>query len=206
MRYLGSMLLCGSMVSLWGALGADELLRYLKEPRIRAFLDVIAFAEGTQGRMKRIADASSDLVDYQHIFGGDTFASFDDHPRRIICAKSNGSWICSSAAGRYQLGEKTWDYYMYVRKINRLYGDTCFSPLNQDRVALQIMIDSKALPELLEESADFDAIIYRLNKKWASFPNAPYGQPTRYSLRDLKKIFDKRLRVYQQVIGRQELV
>lgn len=184
---------------------ADELLMYLQEPRIRAFLDMIALAEGTyKGGIKRVNGKSVCRSDYQHVFGGDTFTSFEDHPRRIICVKSKGAWLCSSAAGRYQLGEKTWDHYMHIRKINRMYGDTCFSPLNQDRVALQIIIDSKMLPDLLAGSSNFDAVVYRLNTKWASFPDAPYGQPTRYSLNELKDFFEKRLPIYEQAVNHRE--
>ena len=59
-------------------------------PQLRAFLDLIAFAEG---------------ADYTTIYGNRKFSSFADHPRRTITAGGN----TSNAAGRYQFLASTWD-------------------------------------------------------------------------------------------------
>jgi murein DD-endopeptidase MepM/ murein hydrolase activator NlpD len=84
-------------------------------PQERALLDTIAYGESPN---------------YNTIAGGETFASFEDHPRTF------GS-LGSTAAGRYQFVKGTWDDT--VAAFNRKNPDnpiTDFSPANQDRAAL----------------------------------------------------------------------
>ncbi len=142
---------------------------------IAAFLDTIAYAEGT-GRS------------YNYIFTFATFGSYRDHPRRVIC--SGG--LCSNAAGRYQFLAETWDP---LRRDLRL-GD--FSPLNQDKAALELIRRAGAYG-LVANSSDyysFAAALQKLNRIWASFPGSPYGQPTRTTA-ELWQVFRQARAIYR---------
>ena len=61
-------------------------------PKIKAFLDLIAFSEGTKGKGDN---------GYNVIVGGDLFSDYTDHPRKKVYIKSIDNY--STAAGRYQI-------------------------------------------------------------------------------------------------------
>ena len=108
-------------------IGATEATEF--SPKIRAFLDMIAAAEGTS-----IMNTSCGQAEYgyaslfecyqysSHRFYGDT-----DHPRQSF---STGWGSYTDAAGRYQFLAPTWDE---VAREDRLVD---FSPANQDRGAI----------------------------------------------------------------------
>lgn len=139
-------------VSSSSAGGAWELPR-----TVRAFLDTLAFAEGTRDN-------------YNYIFTFVTFDSYADHPRRKIC--SGG--LCSTAAGRYQFLSKTWD------PLAADLGLTDFTPPNQEKATLEIIRRAGAYNLVLKSGvqANFNAALAKLNTTWASLPGSPYGQPT----------------------------
>lgn len=87
-------------------------------PRLRAFLDTIAFCEGG---------------DYNVRFGGSTFDSYADHPR------PRGR---SSASGRYQILASTFD------DVKDDVGVTDFTPQSQDRIAVYLIDRRNALEEV----------------------------------------------------------
>ncbi len=120
-----------------------------------ALLGTIAYAEGTGNR-------------YDYTFGYQTFSSFRDHPRRIVC--SGG--YCSDAAGRYQFLSTTWDA---VRS-----GLPDFGPASQDTAALRL-IRNRGVTNVdgIDTYGEFTSAIYALDREWASLPGSPYGQPTR---------------------------
>jgi len=123
---------------------------------VKAFLDTIAYAEGTGDR-------------YDYIFSFATFTDFSDHPRRVIC-----DGLCSDAAGRYQFLSTTWD------GLKDALGLPDFSPASQDKACVELIRRRYAAP--LVEDADnyynFTAAIEKLGVEWASLPGSPYGQPT----------------------------
>jgi muramidase (phage lysozyme) len=123
-----------------------------------AMLAVIAHAEGTNDR-------------YDLIFGYRTFQSYNDHPRITVC--SGG--YCSTAAGRYQFLEPTWD------ETRRATGLRDFSPPSQDRAAIYRMETFRGMREHSQvlNRAAFERAIYKINREWASLPGSPYGQPTK---------------------------
>jgi muramidase (phage lysozyme) len=126
-------------------------------PNVKAFLDTIAFAEGTDER-------------YDIIFTFARFFSYADHPRDLRCSGS----LCSDAAGRYQFLSTTWD------NLARRLGLYDFSPENQDRAAIQLLKDAGVYGTVVNISSfnQFADAAYGVSTTWASMPGSPYGQPT----------------------------
>lgn len=137
----------------------------LQHANVKAFLQVIRFAEGTAG-----PDG------YRTMFTGKKFNSFADHPRQNNC--SGG--LCSTAAGAYQFLSKTWDYLRVKLHL------TDFSPESQDLAALELIREKGALEDVI--AGNFESAIAKTNKTWASLPGSPYGQPTK-TMAELKSKF-----------------
>ena len=123
---------------------------------ISAFLDMIAWSEGTSG-----PDG------YRTLFGGGTFDSYADHPRTVVRA----SGYASSAAGRYQILAKTWD------SLKTKLGLTDFSPDSQDKCAIELIRERGALNDV--QAGRVTDAISKVAKVWASLPGAGYNQPER---------------------------
>jgi len=139
-------------VSSSSAGGAWELPR-----NVRAFLDTLAFAEGTRER-------------YDYVFTFVTFNSYADHPRIKKCAGK----LCSTAAGRYQFLSKTWD------PLASELGLPDFTPPNQEKATLEIIRRAGAYNNVAKSGVyeNFTSALRKLNTTWASLPGSPYGQPT----------------------------
>jgi muramidase (phage lysozyme) len=145
-----------------------QLTAYVMDPFVRAFLDTIAYAEGTyeHGQVKNLLDG------YYKQFTYATTQSLAEHPRRVVCTTlKNGKRLCSSAAGRYQFITKTW-----TDLVQRL-GLQDFSPLAQDFGAIQLITDKQALDDVLH--GRFHAAMRKVATIWACLPASPYGQPAR---------------------------
>lgn len=126
-----------------------------------AFLDMIAFSEiGPQ------LLAASD--DGYNVLVGSTpahpvlFNSYATHPNVF------NPTLDSTAAGRYQL---LFRYYSYYESLLHL---TDFSPISQDRIALQQIKERSALQSI--DSGDLDHAIYLCSNIWASLPGNSYAQ------------------------------
>lgn len=126
-----------------------------------AFLDMIAWSEGTDHPRQPSNDDGYDVV-----VGGGLFRGYNDHPRRLVSLPRLG--IKSSAAGRYQLLARYWDAY-------RVQLDLCdFRPISQDRIALQQIRERRALGDI--QAGRIDVAIAKCRNIWASLPGAGYGQ------------------------------
>ena len=79
--------------------------------------------------------------------------------------------LSSTAAGAYQFLSRTWD------ALVRQYGFKDFSPENQDKGAVALIIGRKALDDVI--AGNIEQAIRKCNREWASLPGSPYGQPTR---------------------------
>lgn len=123
----------------------------------KAFLDVIAHSEGTYG----IGDNG-----YNVDVGGQLFDGYADHPRVVVSIPV--LHLKSTAAGRYQILEHTFDAY------KKLLNLPDFSPASQDAIALQMMKECKALDAL--DAGDLDNAVALCAHLWASLPGAGYGQ------------------------------
>lgn len=126
-------------------------------PNYKAFLDVLSHSEGTFDKGAN---------GYNVLAGGVLFTSYADHPR--IKTHLVGTSTITTAAGRYQILERTYDSY------RKLLGLSDFSPASQDAIALQMLDEAKALDSL--RAGDFDSAVLRSAHLWASLPGAGYGQ------------------------------
>jgi muramidase (phage lysozyme) len=122
-----------------------------------AFLDLIAWSEGTKGK----GDDGYNLI----VNPGGYFTDYSDHPRKLVQVNPR---IKSTAAGRSQILARTFDHY------KKLLGLSDFSPLSQDKITIQLIKEQRALDHVLTGRIS-DAIDECANI-WASFPGANYGQ------------------------------
>jgi len=120
---------------------------------IRAFLIMIQYAEGTYGR-----------DGYKKLYGGGYFNDYSTHPNTKVT-----KWgITSTAAGAYQILNKTWLELQTKLKLPD------FSPVSQDKAAIELIKRRKALDDVY--AGRFAQAIAKCRKEWASLPGAGYGQ------------------------------
>src|SRR6266567_3232165 len=128
------------------------------DANLNAFLDMIAFSEGTS------TVAGSDNG-YNVLVGGTLFDSYADHPRILVHIREG---LDSTAAGRYQLLERYFDFYK--KKLNL----PDFSPDSQDAIAVQQIKECNALQDIA--NGNIQSAINQCSHLWASMPGAGYGQ------------------------------
>ncbi len=97
-----------------------------------AFLDMLAFAEGT------ILYGGDD--GYNVLVGGKTFDSYEKHPK--VYVPLTRYKVTSSAAGRYQFLWKTWQALALKLDLPD------FGPVSQDRTAIELIRERKALKDV----------------------------------------------------------
>ncbi|MDR3429679.1 glycoside hydrolase family 104 protein [Silvimonas sp.] len=152
-----------------------------------AFLDMLAFAEGTATSKATRCDGYDVIV--TGIDGRpEVFTDFSNHPfaggraSKVI----NTRGLMSNASGRYQHMLKDWPHYRALLKLPD------FGPLSQDRWAIQLIRERRALPLIL--AGQIALAVDRCANLWASLPGAGYGQPER----KLTQLLD----VYRKAGGR----
>ena len=128
---------------------------------LSAFLDTIAFSEGTDKPGQPTKDRGYDVL-----VGGGLFVGYTDHPRKLIDLPRLG--IKSTAAGRYQVLARYYDAY---KKQLALHD---FSPLSQDKIAIQLIRECKALEDV--NAGRVASALHKCRSRWASLPGAGYGQ------------------------------
>ena len=128
---------------------------------LQAFLDMIAWCEGTDNGRQPTNDRGYDVL-----VGGKLFADYSDHPRIAVTLNSKG--LVSTAAGRYQILARIYDHYK--KQLNL----PDFSPDSQDRIALQLIRECKALGDI--EAGRIHEAVTKCRSRWASLPGAGYGQ------------------------------
>lgn len=128
---------------------------------VTAFLDMLAWAEGTDNGRQLTRDRGYDVI-----VGGQLFRGYADHPRVLVDLPKLR--IQSTAAGRYQLLRRYFDAY------RKTLGLRDFSPLSQDLIALQQIRERRALP--LIQAGKIAEAIHAVRNIWASLPGAGYGQ------------------------------
>lgn len=128
---------------------------------VLAFLDMLAWSEGTDNGRQPTKDHGYDVL-----VGGGLFQGYADHPRVLVPLPKLR--ISSTAAGRYQLLRRYYDAY------RKTLGLPDFSPLSQDKIALQQIRERRALP--LIQAGKITEAIAKVSNIWASLPGAGYGQ------------------------------
>jgi len=124
----------------------------------RAFLDTIAHSEIGARLLAQSDNGYNVLVgstpDHPHLF-----TSYADHPRQLITLNGN---LKSTAAGRYQLLARYFDYYKSFLQLSD------FSPTSQDAIAIQQIKERKAFDDI--EAGNVELAINKCANIWASLP------------------------------------
>ncbi|MBP2844076.1 MULTISPECIES: glycoside hydrolase family 104 protein [Dickeya] len=159
----------------------------MNNPNLLAFLDMLAFSEGTANH-PLTRNRGYDVI----VTGSDgkpeIFTDYRDHPfaNGRPAKVFNRQGQRSTAAGRYQQLYRYWPTY---KKLLRLPD---FSPTSQDTLAIQLIRERRALDDVL--AGRITSAITACNNIWASLPGAGYGQR--------EHALDRLLAVYQQSGGK----
>jgi muramidase (phage lysozyme) len=143
----------------------------MMSPNLKAFLDMIAVSEIGK-KLLRESDNG-----YNVLVGGTLFHEYTDHPRTVVRLRPN---LSSSAAGRYQVLMRYFDAY------KQQLGLPDFSPTSQDKIAVQMIRECRALDDI--ESGRFDEAVFKCRSRWASLPGANYQQHEN-DIKDLRLAF-----------------
>lgn len=137
----------------------QQLQQLLNNPNARQMLDIIARAEGVKHG-------------YNTLFGNERFSNLSTHPGILKeFTQTDGKKNKTSAAGRYQFLESTWN------GLAKQLGLKDFSPQNQDIAALALLAQNGALPYVLK--GDYQTAVKMSGGTWASLPSSRYAQPKR---------------------------
>lgn len=127
---------------------------------VAAFLDAIAYAEGTDNGTQ-----VTKCMGYDVIVGGNLFTNFSKHPEVLVRLSPT---LSSSAAGRYQFIRRTW------AELVMQHGLRDFMPMSQDLAAVQLLKRRSAF--VLVKAGMFEEAVKACRKEWASLPNSGYHQ------------------------------
>jgi muramidase (phage lysozyme) len=123
---------------------------------------------------------------YNIMYGGGTFSDYSDHPRiEHLITKGPNKGKYSSAAGRYQFTQRTWD------TLSKKLGLKDFSPESQDRAAWELAQEDykRNTHRSLDADAKNNKIDWAaLHKTWTSLPG---GIEQTTSMADVKRRFDE---------------
>lgn len=139
---------------------------------IKAFLDMIAKAEGTS------TSPATRNNGYDVIVTGidgkpEVFTDYSAHPfaggRKSKVINSKG--LTSNASGRYQFMLRDYAHYRDLLKLKD------FSPDAQDKWAIRLIKERRALEDV--EAGRIPDAIRKVSNIWASLPGNTYGQPVK---------------------------
>lgn len=149
---------------------------------LAAFLDMLAWSEGTAG----IGDDGYNVLVGSRKTQAILFTSYADHPRLFVRLRADdpktpqNEELVSSAAGRYQLLGRFFEPYKAQLRLPD------FGPVSQDQIAAQQIRERSAL--VVIESGDLAEAVRRCSSIWASLPGNNYGQ-YQQKLTDLRQRF-----------------
>ncbi|WP_420808416.1 glycoside hydrolase family 104 protein [Brenneria alni] len=143
--------------------------RMANHPNVIAFLDMLAFSEGTAYH-SLTRNCGYDVIVTGMDGKPEVFTDYSDHPfasgRPGKVFNKQGQR--STASGRYQQLYWYWPHY----KARLALPD--FSPESQDRLAIQLITERGALNDVI--AGRFDRAVSKCRNIWASLPGAGYGQ------------------------------
>ena len=132
-----------------------------------AFLLAIRACEGTSA-----PNGYRALFGYRASRDGPLFDSFAAHPNvRSQFTQTDGTLGFTTAAGAYQIIFATWE------RLRRKLNLPDFSPDSQDRAALELIAERKALDDV--QAGRFADAVGKCWPVWASLPGSTYRQPVR---------------------------
>jgi muramidase (phage lysozyme) len=142
------------------------------DAKIAAFLDLIAWSEGTSTSPVSKDDGYDVIV--SGVDGRHTFNGYDCHPfahgRAPIVVRPSKPPLLSTASGRYQIILPTWLW------VSRQIQAQSFSPMNQDSAAIALLAKYAALNCIL--AGELQYALAMASCIWASFPGSNANQPT----------------------------
>lgn len=139
-------------------------------PSLKAFLDTIAYSEGTSRSPITRNDGFDVIV--SGVDGPSIFTDYSHHPfdggRLPVLVRPGPPPLYSTAAGRYQILLRWWLPYKAMLALPD------FSPQSQDAVAIEQMKEKGAVALIAD--GDIQGAIATCSKLWASLPGNDYGQ------------------------------
>lgn len=132
----------------------------------KAFLDLIAHSEIGE-KLLQISDNGYDVIVGSTPTKPILFTSYADHPRKLIAINDK---LKSTAAGRYQILARIYDYYKAFLDLPDFGKDS------QDAIALHLIKERKALSDI--DAGNIELAIKKCSSIWASFPGSLYQQHT----------------------------
>ncbi|MFC5861109.1 glycoside hydrolase family 104 protein [Acidicapsa dinghuensis] len=169
----------------------------MPSPQLTAFLDLIAWSEGTSTHPLTRNDGYDVIVT-----GADgapeIFTDYADHPfaggrKPKLIRMEPPPPILSDAAGRYQQMLKYWPAYKAQLELPD------FGPASQDKLAIQLITECRAIR--LIEAGQVTAAIAACSSRWASFPGNNYGQGGRKIEELMARYPDLLIKRQEQVTG-----
>ena len=136
-------------------------------PNLKAFLDMIAYSELGAALLAESDDGYNVIVG-STAAAPDLFHNYTDHPRKSVTLTIRGRQVQSTAAGRYQILARYYDVY------KRQLGLPDFGHDSQDRIAIQLLGECKAVPLIM--AGQFTAAVAACSSRWASLPGNTYDQ------------------------------
>lgn len=149
----------------------------------KAFLDMIAYAEGTDPDHPLSKDRGYDVI----VTGVDGPEIFDDYRAHPFVdgrpAKHVKGTLYSTASGRYQFMRRDWWHYKALLHLPD------FGPQSQDAWALQLIRERRALPDI--DAGHFIVAVGKVSNLWASLPGANYKNQKMRQMSALEDAYER---------------
>ncbi|MGI8638532.1 MAG: hypothetical protein ACR2MG_01045 [Pyrinomonadaceae bacterium] len=157
--------------------------------RIKAFLDVLGFTEGTGNNYGKVVNGVVISAPYNPELVGKSNVSIKDFTRHPNILVRLNATLKSTAAGRYQFLTSTWNGLKMPD----------FSPRSQDIAAVKLMIGRRMIDPLL--AGNLRLAVTRGAPEWASLPTEAGGsyyggQPAR-SFKEISEKYSASLKNYK---------